>query len=87
MAYEIRWSPRAADNLEDVCDYIAKDSEYYAALFAKKVNSVIKSIPQFPKAGRIVPEYRDDNLREKIYENYRIVYRLKGEVVEGVINE
>ena len=84
MAYEIRWSPRAADNLEDVCDYIAKDSEYYAALFAKKVNSVIKSIPQFPKAGRIVPEYRDDNLREKIYENYRIVYRLKGEVVEIV---
>ena len=54
MAYEIRWSPRAADNLEDICDYIATDSEYYAALFAKKVNSVIKSIPQFPKAGRIV---------------------------------
>ena len=84
MAYEIRWSPRAADNFEDICNYIAKDSQYYAALFANKVNSVIKSIPQFPKAGRMVPEYRDENLREKIYENYRIVYRLKGEVVEIV---
>ena len=84
MAHKIRWSPRAASNFEDVCTYISKDSEYYAALFAKKVNAVVKTIPQFPKAGRIVPEYGDENLREKIYENYRIVYRLKGELVEIV---
>ncbi len=64
---------------------IAKDSEHYASLFAKKANAIIESIPQFPKAGRIVPEYGDENLREKIYENYRIVYRLKGEVVEIVV--
>lgn len=84
MAYKIRWSPRAASNLEDICSYIAKDSEHYASLFATKVNTIIESIPEFPKAGRIVPEYGDENLREKIYENYRIVYRLKGEVVEIV---
>lgn len=84
MAFKIRWSPRAASNFEDVCNYIANDSEYYATLFAKKVNAIIKAIPQFPKAGRIVPEYGDENLREKIYENYRIVYRLKGEHVEIV---
>ncbi|MEE8423436.1 MAG: type II toxin-antitoxin system RelE/ParE family toxin, partial [Thermodesulfobacteriota bacterium] len=58
--------------------------EYYSALFAKKVNIIVKTIPRFPKAGRIVPEYEDKNLREKIYENYRIVYRLKGEYVEIV---
>jgi len=85
MAQPIRWSPRAASNFEDICNYIAKDSPYYASLFAKKVNVVIKAIPQFPKAGRIVPEYGNENLREKIYENYRIVYRLKGEIVEIVV--
>ena len=84
MAYKIRWSPRAASNFEDICNYIARDSVYYAALFAKRVNDIIKNIPQFPKAGRIVPEYEDENLREKIYENYRIVYRLKGELIEVV---
>ncbi|MBI5874586.1 MAG: type II toxin-antitoxin system RelE/ParE family toxin [Deltaproteobacteria bacterium] len=84
MALKIKWSPRAASNLEDICDYIAKDSEYYALLFAKKVTAIIKAIPQFPKSGRIVPEYNDENLREKIYENYRIVYRLKGDFVEIV---
>ena len=84
MALKIKWSPRAASNLEEICTYIAKDSEYYSILFAKKIINIVKAIPQFPKSGRIVPEYKDDSLREKIYGNYRIVYRLKMDVVEIV---
>jgi plasmid stabilization system protein ParE len=82
MALKIRWSPRAASNFEDICSYIAKDSPHYASLFAKKINFIVKTIPQFPKSGRVVPEYKDENIREKIYENYRIVYRLKGGLIE-----
>lgn len=63
MAYKIKWSSRAASNFEDICNYIGKDSKYYASLFAKKVTALIKAIPQFPKSGRIVPEYGDENIR------------------------
>ncbi|MCL4457241.1 MAG: type II toxin-antitoxin system RelE/ParE family toxin [Nitrospirae bacterium] len=84
MAYSVKWSPKAASHFEEICDYIAKDSRYYAALFAKKIVSIVKTLPHFPKAGRIVPEYSDANLREKIYENYRIVYRIKDEIIEIV---
>jgi len=84
MAKKIRWSPRAAFNFEDICNYIAKDSEVYATIFANKINTIIKSIPQFPKAGRNVPEYGEENIREKIYENYRIVYRINGDFIEIV---
>jgi plasmid stabilization system protein ParE len=84
MAKKIRWSPRAAFNFEDICNYIAKDSEVYATIFANKINTIIKSIPQFPKSGRIVPEYGEKNIREKIYENYRIVYRINGDFIEIV---
>ncbi|MBI4209486.1 MAG: type II toxin-antitoxin system RelE/ParE family toxin [Deltaproteobacteria bacterium] len=84
MAQRIRWSPRAANNFEAICDYIAKDSEYYAVLFAKRINKIVKSITLFPQSGRIVPEYGNENLREKIYENYRIVYRLEGNFIEIV---
>lgn len=63
MAYKINWSPRAASNFEDICAHIGKDSEYYASLFAKKVNVLIKAIPQFPKASRIVPEYGNENIQ------------------------
>lgn len=84
MACKIKWSPRSASQFEDICNYIAKDSEYYASLFAKRVTAIVKTIPQFPNAGRIVPEYGDENIREKIYENYRIVYRIKEAFIEIV---
>ena len=74
MAQEIRWSPRTADSIEEICDYITRDSEYYAAVFAKKVYATVESIPNFPKLGRIVPEYQDEDLREILFQNYRIVY-------------
>ena len=48
MVKKIIWSPRAADNLEDICNYIAKDSEYYATFVAKRIIEIVESIPQFP---------------------------------------
>ena len=45
MAYKIRWSPRAVSDLEEICNFIAKDSAHYAFLFAKKVNAIIVISP------------------------------------------
>ena len=82
MAHKVRWSPRAVSHLEGICSYIAADSEYYASYFARKILTIVQSLVQFPKSGRIVPEYRDENIRERIYGDYRIVYRLKDNCVE-----
>jgi plasmid stabilization system protein ParE len=38
MVKKIGWSPKASDQFEDICKFIGKDSEYYACLFAKKIN-------------------------------------------------
>jgi plasmid stabilization system protein ParE len=84
MAVKIRWSPTAIIHFEEIYNYIARDSEKYASIFAKKVMAIVKSIPDFPKAGRVVPEYDDENLREKILGNYRIVYRIKRDIIEIV---
>ena len=78
------WSPGAAEELENVCNYIAKDSEYYALHFAREIIALIESIPDFPMSGRIVPEYNRKDLREKIFQNYRIVYRIKEKSIEIV---
>ena len=83
MAHEqIRWAPQAADDLEDIYHFISRDSVYYAALFAGRIMRIVENIPAFPMSGRVVPEYEDENIREKIYSNYRIVYRLNGGYVE-----
>jgi len=85
MAKKIKWSPKAIQSFEEICNYISKDSEYYASIFAKKINAIVKEIPRFPKLGRIVPEYQEEDLREKIFQSYRIVYRLKADIVEIVV--
>lgn len=84
MALKIIWSPQASYHLAEICDYISKDSEYYASLFAEKVIKLIETIPDFPRSGRMVPEYNEEDLRERIYGNYRIIYRIKEEVIEIV---
>lgn len=84
MDRKVRWSPRAATDLEEICTYIAKDSEHYGSIFARRVLAIVQGIPTFPRAGRVVPEYGDENLREKIFGNYRIVYRLREHAVEIV---
>lgn len=76
------WSPKAAADLEDICQYISKDSEHYAKLFVQRVVALVEAIAEFPMAGRIVPEYQREDLRERIFQSYRIVYRVKPEVVE-----
>ncbi len=78
------WSPRAIQDLTDICDYIALDSEQYARLFAERVVGIVESIPNHPKLGAKVPEYDRDDLRERIFQNYRIVYRLSPELIEVV---
>ena len=59
-----------------------KDSESYAIRF---VNSLIHStlkLETFPLCGRVVPELEMTKIREVIYQNYRIVYRVLDEVSE-----
>lgn len=84
MAGPVRWSPRAVASLEAACEFVAKDSPHYAAVLAKKVVSIVEGIPEFPRAGRMVPEYQDENLRERLFHSYRIVYRIKEDVIEVV---
>ena len=61
-----------------------RDSPFYAGLFAKKIDAIATGLAQFPRAGRVVPEYGDEAIRERIYQNYRIVYRLKSDTIEIV---
>ena len=84
MAVKIRWSQGSVSDLEEICRFISKDSDHYARMFAQRVVSIVEAIPPFPEAGRIVPEYQRQDLRERIYRNYRIVYRIKGDAIEIV---
>jgi len=72
----IRWTEKSEKNLQDIHDYIGKDSTFYAREFIKNLIKKTLSLKSSPKLGRIVPEFNQENLREIIYKNYRIVYKI-----------
>ena len=50
--------------------------------FSNRVFESVERLELFPKSGRIVPELQLETIREIIFGNYRIVYRLKQKEVE-----
>jgi addiction module RelE/StbE family toxin len=79
---EVRWTPQAGDDLDAIADFISEDSPHYASLFVIDVLAAVERLESFPRSGRIVPEANDPILREIILGDYRIVYRVKPEIVE-----
>jgi plasmid stabilization system protein ParE len=78
---EIRWTPQAADDLEAICLFIARDSPQLAAAFADRVLRATDRLANFPRSGRIVPELGSENIREIIVGNYRVIYRVRKDSV------
>ncbi|TFG01201.1 MAG: type II toxin-antitoxin system RelE/ParE family toxin [Promethearchaeota archaeon] len=79
---EVRWSPNAADDFESIIKYYEKTAPKFAQTLAKKIIYLIENLNQFPKIGRKVPELGNEEIREIVYRNFRIVYRLKEEILE-----
>ena len=78
----LRWTPQALEDIEAICTFIARDSNYYARIFASQITEKASTLEQFPKAGRIVPESDSEDVREIIHGNYRLIYRLINDEVQ-----
>jgi len=76
----VRWTPQAADDLQAIYDFIARDSPHYAQLTVESIIAAIDHLEQFPLMGRHVPEREREDLRELIKPPYRIVYRVSDAV-------
>lgn len=74
---KIKWSEKASSHLQAIHEYIARDSRTYAIRFIKSLIKSTSKLEIAPRCGRIVPEFEVYGLREVIYQNYRIVYRVK----------
>ena len=46
MALKLIWSQLAIDDLDDIANFIAKDSEDYAKIFVRKIVEQVECIPE-----------------------------------------
>ena len=63
MAYQLIWSPAARDDLHNIVIFIARDNPNRAMSFGYELISEMDRLTDFPDSGRVVPEYRNDNIR------------------------
>ena len=73
---KLRWLKSSRDDLKDIYNFIAADSKKYASFQINKIRSRTNVLKNHPKAGKIVKEFQDDEIREIVSGHYRIFYRL-----------
>jgi toxin ParE1/3/4 len=77
---KIIWTEPALNDLREIIEYIAKDSAVYAERTGVRVVEAPRQLEQFPLSGRIVPEFKESNIRELIYGSYRIIYLFQTDI-------
>jgi len=74
MDYKIIWSPEAVADLTSIREFVARDSETYAAALMHRIITSIDRLQEFPNLGHRVLEIDDDSLRQLVVGHYRIIY-------------
>jgi addiction module RelE/StbE family toxin len=73
---EIIWTDFAIQDLNEIGEYIFKDSPKYSELTVSSLFDAPSILINNPKAGKMVPEFALQSIRELICGSYRIVYRI-----------
>lgn len=81
MDYEVRWSPEAIEDVEELAQYIEKDSRHYAQVVTDDIVAGSRALKQFALRGRGVPELEDTTYREIFIYSYRLIYQVKEDQV------
>jgi plasmid stabilization system protein ParE len=86
MDFKVFLSDDALNDLERIVAYIAPHNPVAAEQMGNQLLDAALSLKTFPERGRVVPEFRQPDLREIIFRSYRIIYRtnLKDQSLEIV---
>ncbi len=76
------WTDQAFERLAEIEIYISRDNPQAAEQYIERLIARTEVLAEHPKLGRLVPEVPGGYLRELVEGNYRIVYRIRDEIVE-----
>jgi len=79
MGWQVIIAPSARADLESIVRFIARQNSDAAARIGYELIVRAEGLAAFPLMGRVVPEFRQPNLREIICRSYRIIYRVQDE--------
>jgi toxin ParE1/3/4 len=81
MKTKVELSRTSIIDLEGIVEHYFALNRSTAGRYYREIMGLIRELGAFPEIGRIVPEFEEefyDKYRERIYENFRIIYRVEG---------
>lgn len=76
---KINWTTRAIESVYETREYYRTKSERFAEEFTERIFEKVELLSEFPELGRMLPELEKPEIRELIYKNYRIIYKILSE--------
>jgi toxin ParE1/3/4 len=77
----VEFSDEVESDLEQIADYIAKDSPRRALSFVQELRGKCEALAATPKGLPLVPRYEQHGIRRRVHGSYLIFYRVEGEQI------
>jgi len=77
----VRWSLLALRRVSEIVDFISRDRPLAAQEWASGIFQLVDHLARFPGHGRVVPEIGRPSIRELIYGNYRVIYKIEAKTI------
>lgn len=74
---KIEWAEPAEQDLDSIYAYVGRDVPIYAEQLVDRIIDAVELLYDQPLMGRLVPEAKRNDVRELIFQNYRIMYLVK----------
>ena len=74
---KVQWAPLAIDRVAEIAAYIAEDDPIAAEKWIRDAFARVGQLGRLPQSGRQIPETPRKDIRELVWGNYRIIYRIE----------
>lgn len=78
---KVVWTPLAVDRASEITEHISLDNPTADSQWVEGLFKAVERLAKFPKQGRVVPEVGRSDIRELLYESYRVIYRVESKRV------
>lgn len=77
----VRWSKGARRQLLEIIEYISKERPMVARKLADRLRGMAERLAENPLSGRVVPEFDDPSVRERLVSPYRLIYTVQSDEI------
>ena len=84
MAEEVTWAEEAIEELDEIARYIAEDSVDAAMDVVTRIRAAAIELLRFPNMGPVVPEWNQQDFRQRILYSYRLIYHVLPDRIEVI---